>query len=205
MKMLKTLALAGALAFVSAISPALAAGYFTNGVPVAGGTQYPFTIPLTGAEQLPADTQLAAGQNPQSEAITVQQLVTAANTMGEQNVVFGTATNVAAFTATTAQVAGADQLQVLALTGTLTAGAALTTPTAAAIIAALGNYGVVGGTYVLRFINSSSGAFAWTITGGTGVTVTGTATVAQNTFREYQVTIASATTVTLQNIGAGTN
>jgi hypothetical protein len=51
-----------------------AAGVFTNGVPPAGGTQYPSTIPLTGNETIPADTNLTGGQNPASEAITTSQL-----------------------------------------------------------------------------------------------------------------------------------
>jgi hypothetical protein len=55
-------------------SAALAAGYFTNGVPVAGGSQYPSTIPLTGNETIPADTNLTGGANPASEAITTLQL-----------------------------------------------------------------------------------------------------------------------------------
>lgn len=55
-------------------SAALAAGYFTNGVPPAGGTQYPSTVPLTGAETLPADTNLPSGANPASEAISTNLL-----------------------------------------------------------------------------------------------------------------------------------
>lgn len=51
-----------------------AAGLYTNGVPPAGGTQYPTTIPLTGVETIPADTNLTGGLNPASEAITVTQL-----------------------------------------------------------------------------------------------------------------------------------
>lgn len=66
--------LAGALALVMLATPASAGGYFTNGVPPAGGTQYPTTIPLTGAETIPADTNLSGGANPQSEAISISQL-----------------------------------------------------------------------------------------------------------------------------------
>ena len=99
---------------------------------------------------------------------------------------------------------GADET-VLNMTGALAAGANLTTDTAAAIIAAIPNR-YPGQTYKLRIVNSSSGAFAWTVVGGAGVTVTGTATIAQNTWREFLVTLgASLTTVTLQSIGTGTN
>lgn len=51
-----------------------AGGFFTNGVPPAGGSQYPFTLPLTGNETIPADTNLANGQSPQSESISSAQL-----------------------------------------------------------------------------------------------------------------------------------
>ena len=63
------------------VSPALSAGFFTNGVPAAGGTQYPSTFPLTGNETVPADTNLTNGQNPASEAITTQQLASLGGTL----------------------------------------------------------------------------------------------------------------------------
>lgn len=56
--------------------PAFSAGFFTNGVPPAGGVQFPGTIPLTGNEALPADTNLAPSVQPQSESITTGQLRT---------------------------------------------------------------------------------------------------------------------------------
>lgn len=46
---------------------ALAAGYYTNGLDSA-------SFPLTGAETIPADTNLSSGRSPQSESITVNQL-----------------------------------------------------------------------------------------------------------------------------------
>lgn len=63
--------LAGALALAG---NAFAAGLYTNGLPVAGGTQYPSTLPLTGNEQVPADTMLPNGRNPATLAITTGQL-----------------------------------------------------------------------------------------------------------------------------------
>lgn len=65
---------ATALALTLSASVAGAAGFLTNGLPTAGGSQYPSTIPLTGSELVPADTQLTNGQNPASEAISVSQL-----------------------------------------------------------------------------------------------------------------------------------
>lgn len=75
---LKTLLLAGALAL--ATLPSLAAGLFP--FPPAGGSQYPSTIPLTGVETIPADTNLTSGLNPATESITTQQL---AGYVGSQN------------------------------------------------------------------------------------------------------------------------
>lgn len=65
--------LAGGL-FLSAIGVATAGGFFTNGMPQAGNSPYTYTLPLTGAELVPADTQLTGGQSPQSEAISIAQL-----------------------------------------------------------------------------------------------------------------------------------
>lgn len=114
-------------------------------------------------------------------------------------------TGTASQTIPAAQLTGAAGLAVLNLAGALTAAATATTDTAANIIAAIPNR-YPGQTYRLRVINSSSGAFAWTIAGGTGVTVNGTATVAQNTWREFIVTVGSTlSTVTLQSVGTGTN
>lgn len=127
-----------------------------------------------------------------------------------------TSNSYAANSATSATTIAAAQLTggavgvVLAMTGALAAGAVATTDTAANIIAAIPvaqRYN--GATYRLRVINESSGAFAWTIAGGTGVTVNGTATVAQNAWRDFIVTLTNVATgsqaVALQSIGTGSN
>ena len=54
--------------------PALSAGNLTNGLPLAGAAPYQSTIPLTGNELAPFDTQLPGGRQPQSEAVSVSQL-----------------------------------------------------------------------------------------------------------------------------------
>ena len=62
-----------------------------------------------------------------------------------------------------------------------------------------------GGTYLLRICNSGAGTL--TLAGGSNVTVTGTATVATTTFRDFCVQYlgtAAAPTVTITNIGTGT-
>lgn len=187
MKMKLVLAGLLSLAFGGA---ALAAGLYTNGLPPAGGTQYPSTLPLTGNETAPFDTNLTQGQNPASEAITVSQL--AQPTMN-------VAVNTTSFTATVGQMGGNGEV-ILDLTGTLGAGANVTTPTAAQFFAAKP---VVGSTWVLRVLNLSAGAFSWTIVAGTGVTFTGAVVVAQNTWVDYVVTETSATTVTMVRIASG--
>lgn len=107
-------------------------------------------------------------------------------------------------TLTAAQVAGG-QLTHLATSGAT----ALTTPTAALWAAALpfalplpaANFSF---SYVLRVYNTNGGTL--TLTGGTGVTINGTATLATNVFRDYLVTVGGtqvAPTVVMQNLGAG--
>jgi hypothetical protein len=103
-------------------------------------------------------------------------------------------------TLTGPQMAGAQEV-VVDMTTNLGGAGTLNTATAAQIIAAIPN-AVVGMTYSLRIINHSAGAFAWTLTAGANVTVNGTATINQNTFRDFVVTIATATTVTIQNATA---
>jgi hypothetical protein len=73
------------------IGSAFAAGVFTPGLPNPTG-------PLTGIEEIPADTNLPSGQNPQSEAISTQQLIGFAgqvsNTAGFRNALINGAMNI---------------------------------------------------------------------------------------------------------------
>lgn len=80
-----------------------------------------------------------------------------------------------------------------------------TTPTAAQIIAALPNTIPLDGTfqYRLRYINNGMGQTV-TWTAGSGVTVTGTATIATNAWREFLVCVESPTVVSFTNLGGGT-
>jgi len=86
------------------------------------------------------------------------------------------------------------------MTGTLGAGAALTLPTVAQLLAAAPTL-VAGVSYKLRIANTGAGAFAWTVTTAGGWTLTGTMTVANLTYREFIVTITSPTAATLQSLG----
>ena len=113
-------------------------------------------------------------------------------------------TNTSGFTLTAAgNEAGAADCTIN-LTGTLGAGANVQSDTAANIVAALPN-ARAGNSYRLRIINSSSANFAWTLTTNTNVTLTGTMTIAQNTWRDFYVTLTSLTAVAIQSIGTGTN
>jgi hypothetical protein len=122
---------------------------------------------------------------------------------GPQLAVFNSNTATAGTTLTAANVTGGEASVDLALTGTLGGAANAQLPTVANLLQSM--YGpAVGASYRLRIINESSGAFAWTVTTNTGWTLTGTMSIAQNTWREFVVTITSLTTATIQNVAVGT-
>ena len=109
-------------------------------------------------------------------------------------------------TLTGAQLVGGEA-NYINMTAALGGAGTLNTPTATQIIAALPPLAaVVGYICVVRIINSSSGAFAWTLTAGTGVTLSGTQTINQNTWRDYVLTVTNVATpaVTMQAVGTGT-
>lgn len=115
-------------------------------------------------------------------------------------------TATSATTLTVANITGSGDV-VLNMTGTLTGAANATLPTVANLVAGLTSPPVsVNTTYRLRIINSSSGAFAWTVVTAAGWTLNGTMSVAQNTWRDFIVTVTALGTpaATLQSIGTGT-
>lgn len=77
----------------------------------------------------------------------------------------------------------------------------ITTRTATLMVGDIPN-ATVGQTFITRIYHGGTGTL--TIAGGTGVTITGTATIATVTWRDFAVTINTATTMTFQNIGSGT-
>lgn len=79
---------------------------------------------------------------------------------------------------------------------------AQTTRTAAQMLAAIPG-AAVGFSWIARIINSGAGVF--TLTADGSVTLAGTATVAQNTWRDFLFQITGATTATCQSVGTGTN
>lgn len=80
----------------------------------------------------------------------------------------------------------------------------IATRTATQMIADIPN-AYVGQTWLLRITNGQ-GTGTLTVTAGTDVTLTGTATIAVNTWRDFVCTITSVTahTITMQNIATGT-
>lgn len=81
-------------------------------------------------------------------------------------------------------------------TNTGTTPANLTTRTATQMFNDMPN-AQVGFAYLLTIINLSGSANTATIVGGSGVTVSGTATIAQNIARVYTVVFTSSTTITM--------
>lgn len=109
----------------------------------------------------------------------------------------------AAATLTAASMASAECLNVILMSGSLSGGAVLTMPTVAALMAA--RPGVHGNdTFTVRIANTSAGAFSWTLTAGTAESVAGTATIAQNAWRDFEMQFINGTSVVAQNLGSGT-
>ena len=114
-----------------------------------------------------------------------------------QNPSFGTLTKTkavktenAAMTLTTAEIIEG------IVQGTPSSGRNITTPTAAEIITALGTQGdAVGMTFELTIVNKAGATHAFTLAGGTGVTVNGVAAVAHLTSGTFIFRVESTTTV----------
>lgn len=189
-KKFKLLVMAGA--FIALAGVAQAAGFLTNGLPPAGGTQYPSTFPLTGNETIPADTNLPSGLNPASEAVTVGQL-----TQGQ----FNTITNSTSVSVLNTQVAGGSQITVL-MTGAQSTSSNITLPSATSMIAAMPSGAITGYSYLLKFVNVA-GLSTWTVVAGASDTISGNTSVAASGSRAYLVSLPTATTVLLKDIGNG--
>jgi hypothetical protein len=90
--------------------------------------------------------------------------------------------------------------------GVPTAAATYTTATAAAIVAAIGGDCAVGTTFMMVVLNASAGSYAITVAGGTDVTVSGVATVAQNASKVFLGRVTNVTSgseaITLYGLGS---
>lgn len=119
---------------------------------------------------------------------------------------YNASANTTGFTATAAQVSGGVASVDLGLTGTLAAGQTLTLPTVSSLVAAL-HTPVVGTSYRLRITNQQAAAFSWTVATNTGWTLAGTMTIAQQTWREFVLTVTAvggSPAATLQSVATGT-
>lgn len=63
----------------------------------------------------------------------------------------------------------------------------------------------VGYSAMFRIVNTGAGTYTLTADAGATVTISGTATIAQNVFRDYVLTFTSATAATIQSVGSGTS
>jgi hypothetical protein len=119
------------------------------------------------------------------------------------DVVYNTKSATSGTTLTGANLTGAINEVTLNLTGTLGGDANAQLPTVANLVAAIPN-AVAGQSYKLRVINSSSANHVWTITTNTGWTLNGTMTIAQNTWRDFFLTLTTTSAAVLQSVGTGT-
>ena len=105
----------------------------------------------------------------------------------------------------TATLSTADSFNSI-IRGVPAAAATYTTATAAAIVAAIGGDCAIGTTFMVVVINASAGQNTITIAGGTGVTVSGVATIVQNASKEFlgRVTAVAAGSeaITLYGLGS---
>ena len=151
------------------------------------------------------DVQIAPLPGTASLAVKLRNLLR----LDVQDSAYVVATNTTSFAATAAQVNSANTYNVLNLTGTLGAGATLTLPTVAALAVNNATYGSFGydpasgvaDAFILDIYNSSGGAYSWTVAIGTGWTLNGTLTIAQNTYRRFQCVWTSTTAITGQSLG----
>jgi hypothetical protein len=74
------------------------------------------------------------------------------------------------------------------------------TPTAALIIAAITQAGV-GNSFEFTIRNTADAAETITLTAGTGVTLSGTMTIAQNNSKRFLCVVTASTTVTIYSLG----
>jgi hypothetical protein len=90
--------------------------------------------------------------------------------------------------------------------GVPTAAATYTTATAAQIVAAIGGDCAVGTTFMVVVLNASAGNYTITVAGGTDVTVSGVATVAQNASKIFLGRVTNVTSgteaITLYGLGS---
>ena len=108
--------------------------------------------------------------------------------------------NTAALSSTTASAGQLSGAVVVVMNNSGANPATYTTRTVAQMIA--DSLLQVGQVYLVILCNGQATG-TLTLAGGTGVTITGTATVAANVFRIFTVTVNSMAAITFQNVGSG--
>ena len=180
-----------------------------NALTVGAGNGQANQVVLQGAPSGSPGEILAIGTDPDIDLLLVPQgtgkvrtnakfnpgaIVTGGPIIGNESA--GALNTVGNGTLTAALIAGGIVLRGGSQTGAFTD----TTDTAANII---GQIGYLFGSMKIRIVNNT--ADTQTIAGGSGVTILGTATLAANTFRDFLMTMDTNNTVTLTNIGSGSN
>lgn len=162
------------------------------------------TLPFTGKELFPADTQSTAGAQPESVSVSYNQFFANSVALGTADTTGTTAT------LTSAMICANNAQKVIFVSSGSSTASTLTLPTVANLLDAYPHlYAVdadgdgVAFPYVLRFVNSNSQTA--TIATNTGWTSSGTLTAATTTWREFLVKFSSATAATITSIGTGTN
>lgn len=105
----------------------------------------------------------------------------------------------------TATLSTANSFNVI-IRGIPTAAATYTTATAEDIVAAIGGDCAVGTTFMVVVLNASAGNYTITLAGGTDVTVSGVATIAQNASKVFLGRVTNVTAgseaITLYGLGS---
>ncbi len=177
--------------------PAATAGKFVqvSNLGAAAAAVFPVTGEIIDALSANAGISLAVGASIIFTcAVAGSWKATSQGVLGAK---FSTGTTTTTFTA--GQLSGAANVSYASTAATP---GSITTRTATQMFAD-DPYARVGGGYILRVSNASAGAAVLTILAGAGVTITGTATVADTICRTYLVTYTSATALVMQNITSG--
>jgi hypothetical protein len=90
------------------------------------------------------------------------------------------------------------------IVGVPTAAATYTTATAAAILANIGADAKVGTFFEIHLLNASAGANTITLAPGSGVTITGVATVVQNGYKKFLGYVTGVATPAITLYATGT-
>lgn len=127
-----------------------------------------------------------------------QAAIANANNYTEERIAITTAGTSSTLTAT--QVLGGSIILAAGASGGFT----ITLPSTASLIAAMGPTMLTDGSFSmwLRIKNDGVGQTGTLTVGDASTTLNGTATIATNTTRSFLLTVASATTLTIDNFGS---